>query len=231
MKYTTKKVSNWSGKRHTDVIKVVENLISDLKKLKHPISLMAEEFVFNKKEKEYKGQKYYIYTFGHKEFLLLCFRLRSEKSFVMNIATVLSNIELENTVMKLNQENTKKQVDIKELSFYKRIWDLHAGIMGSKEYSALEAEYQKDIVKNFQKIFPKYTLVGEQVKLPDGDIVDILAKEKQSGRDVIIEIKLDGKSAHKQLRSYGCNFQNPILINLSQKKPNREIDGIFYKVY
>lgn len=96
-----------------------------------------------------------------------------------------------------------------------------------------EKKYHDFIVKNFNDIFPSFVFVKNEVALSgeDRDRLDILAKEKESGRPVIIELKLGNRSAHKQLRSYAFHFENPILINISESLPNAMREGILYRTY
>lgn len=95
-----------------------------------------------------------------------------------------------------------------------------------------EAYYHNYIVENFSACFPAYNFVNNEVVTSDGaDRIDILAKCKETNRDVIIELKVGSKSAHKQLRSYAYEFENPVLINISELEVNNKRDGITYLTY
>ena len=95
-----------------------------------------------------------------------------------------------------------------------------------------EKYYHEEIVNNFNDYFDDYDFVGNEVVTSDGaDRIDILAECKKTCRDVIIELKLGCKSAHKQLRSYAYEFENPILINISEQEVKNKRDGITYLTY
>jgi len=96
-----------------------------------------------------------------------------------------------------------------------------------------EKKYHSFMVANFKKIFPDYEFIRNEFALSgeDRDRIDILARELLTGRPVIIELKVGDRSAHKQLRSYAFHFENPILINVSERLPRSMRDGILYRTY
>ena len=96
-----------------------------------------------------------------------------------------------------------------------------------------EKDYQNELVLNFGKYFPQYNIKAAEMKISqsDNDRIDIYAKCKTTHRDVIIEIKMGAKSAHKQLRSYAWEFDEPILINLSEKPVKTQREGIVYLTF
>jgi len=130
----------------------------------------------------------------------------------------------------LNFEN-KDFLSCEDLSIYKKIYDVNIKIKNIPSKRQEEKKYHEAVVLNFKDIFPKYEYIEKEYKLPDGDQVDILAKEQEKSRPVIIELKVTKESAHRQLRSYACNFINPILINLSREMPYKEVKGIIYKIW
>jgi len=101
----------------------------------------------------------------------------------------------------------------------------------SQERQSNEINYQKKVVSNFKKIFPTFKLIKKEYKLSDGDKIDILAKCMDTKKYVIIELKIGNKSGRKQLRSYATHFENPILINISEKEVNNKTNDILYKTY
>jgi hypothetical protein len=102
-----------------------------------------------------------------------------------------------------------------------------------KEPIINEKKYHSFIVDNFYQIFVDYEFIKNEFALSgeDRDRIDILAKEKSTGRPVIIELKLGDISAHKQLRSYAYHFDNPILINVSERLPRSMREGVIYRTY
>lgn len=119
---------------------------------------------------------------------------------------------------------------IKTASELASVWLSYKG--NDRKSGKSEFNYHKAIVDNFNDYFQDYTIIGNEVVTDDGaDRIDILAKCNKTGRDVIIELKIGGKSAHKQLRSYAYEFENPILINLSEDDVNNKRDGITYLTY
>lgn len=81
-----------------------------------------------------------------------------------------------------------------------------------------EKTFQKKIIGSFDSIFPDFTYVGNEVPVPNVGRIDILAKEKASGRDVIIELKVDDKNPTRQLLAYATAYNDPILVGVSTKK-------------
>lgn len=95
-----------------------------------------------------------------------------------------------------------------------------------------EKNYKDAIIAKWNQIplLSCYELVKPEFHIKGGAI-DILAKDVESNRDVLIELKKGNKSGHKQLHQYGFHFHNPILINISESKPKILIDGITYMVF
>ena len=102
-----------------------------------------------------------------------------------------------------------------------------------KRKTITEKDYQNELVLNFGKYFPQYNIKAAEMKISqsDNDRIDIYAKCRTTHRDVIIEIKMGAKSAHKQLRSYAWEFDDPILINLSEKPVKTQREGIVYLTF
>ena len=94
----------------------------------------------------------------------------------------------------------------------------------------VESILNEYIVKNFDLIFPKYTFVNKEVKI-DKFRIDILAKEIELNRDVIIELKINNKNTTSQLLQYSEYFSNPILVSVNNGKvKNKCKDIIYYRV-
>lgn len=115
------------------------------------------------------------------------------------------------------------------------IASLSKGVAGSgkRRDSSSERNYHKKLVSNFESAFPEYRYVGSEVRPigEDLDRIDILATCSKTLRDVIIELKIGDKSAHKQLRSYAYGFENPILINITERDVKNKRKGIIYKTF
>lgn len=110
---------------------------------------------------------------------------------------------------------------------------MHLKSSGSKLNKAKEKDYQGLLIERFSSAFPYLDFVASEVRPSDDDRdrIDILAKTKDNNRDVIIELKLGKRSAHKQLRSYAYGFNDPILINVSEEDVDNKRDGIIYKTF
>ncbi len=97
-----------------------------------------------------------------------------------------------------------------------------------------EKDYQQRVVDNFDTIFPDYTLIAREYRLPDHlGIADIIAKCNITGKDVIIELKIDKTDPKRQLLAYSFGFGNPILVALNREevpKGSRN-SRIIYKTY
>lgn len=91
---------------------------------------------------------------------------------------------------------------------------------------------QNEIADNFNSLFPNYVLLEREKKVSNGRI-DIFAKDKETGRDVIIELKKAcGTNPTKQLKAYSKDFTNPILIAITESKvKNRDTEAITYYTY
>ena len=94
----------------------------------------------------------------------------------------------------------------------------------------LEKDYEADVIANFKDIFPGYLFIKNQ-KVVGKDRLDIYAKEKITGRDVIIEIKLGSKNPRKQLMRYAFYFDKPILVSLTQKECSQKNPNVIYVVW
>lgn len=96
-----------------------------------------------------------------------------------------------------------------------------------------ESKYRERIVKNFNIIFPEYSFVKTEKEITGIGRIDIFAKDKASKRDVIIELKVDGKNPARQLLDYATAFHNPILIGISEREidEKRRREGISYYTY
>ncbi|WP_188013179.1 hypothetical protein [Photobacterium damselae] len=95
-----------------------------------------------------------------------------------------------------------------------------------------EKELHKQLVEVI-KSSDDYQYIGSEIVMSetDRDKLDILCKCKETGRPVIMELKVGAKSAHKQLRSYAVHYDNPILINVSETLPKTMRNDITYKTY
>ena len=116
---------------------------------------------------------------------------------------------------------------LKDYVYFQKDW-----WYGKKPREKSEADYKERIVENFDKIFTNYDLVQSEKDISIGR-VDILAKDRASNRDVIIELKVGNKNPTLQLLAYGCKFIDPILIGITEKPLNKEskVDGILYYTY
>lgn len=91
-----------------------------------------------------------------------------------------------------------------------------------------ESMMKKEILNNFDKIFPQYDCVKTEKCIKGIGRIDIYAEE--NGRPVIIELKISNKSPNQQLLAYGANFENPMLIGITELplEKERKIPGVKY---
>ena len=96
-----------------------------------------------------------------------------------------------------------------------------------------EKEYHKYILEHFNKIFPDYIFQKSEFIIEGVGRIDILAKDKNTNREVIIELKTKKQNPSKQLLAYSKDFMNPILIGITEKEINirSKIEGILYFTY
>lgn len=99
------------------------------------------------------------------------------------------------------------------------------------DFNEKETVAKKKVVENFQKIFPNYDFVKEEYTVPNVGRIDILAKDRATGRDVVIELKTGSKNPNKQLISYATGFENPILIGITQQEISQKHERIQYFTY
>lgn len=93
-----------------------------------------------------------------------------------------------------------------------------------------KSEYyvNKFVKDNFNKIFPNYIFIKDEYIVKNIGKIDILAKDKISGRDVIIEVKKDKENPNKQLLAYSKEFDNPILIGITNMDSKYYLKNIRY---
>lgn len=119
-------------------------------------------------------------------------------------------------------------IDYTRAVMFNKLLDIHC-----KKCQIPESEYEKKIIQNFNKIkqFKNYNYINNQVQLKQLDRIDILAKDIDTNKFIIIELKKNKVSAHRQLRSYAVEFDQPILINISEKIVENKRDGIIYLTF
>ncbi len=95
-----------------------------------------------------------------------------------------------------------------------------------------EKDIRDYLLNNWDRsILKDFVLVGSEVVIEKIGRIDILAKEKNTGRDVIIELKKGSKDGYKQLFTYARSFTDPLLVNVSEKVPPVERDDILYLTF
>ena len=80
----------------------------------------------------------------------------------------------------------------------------------------------------YNKIFSNYIFIKDEYIVKNIGKIDILAKDKISGRDVIIEIKRDKNNSNKQLLAYAEGFDNPILIGITNMNKEYYLKNVIY---
>lgn len=214
--YKSSEIARRLNMQHVRLLGTIRRVQSSLDKIEKdessPFQSMATGFKAVEKQSVYRGQKFTYYAMNRQFLLLLLTRVKSNNS--LEIVITLFTDMLSSDIFKGEDSDT----------LYLMMSALN---VGSKQPEKIFKRY---IVSNFKRIFRGYTLISEEYKLPDGDRIDLLAEETKTGRDVVIEIKPKPVSAHKQLRSYGYYFENPILINVTPSPVKSKADGIKYVV-
>ena len=80
-----------------------------------------------------------------------------------------------------------------------------------------ESQMKTELLNNFTIAFPCYELIDKEVSVKGIGRIDILAKELQRKRPVIIEIKASKMNPNKQLLAYAKGYKNPILIAVTKE--------------
>lgn len=124
----------------------------------------------------------------------------------------------------------QKYKDTDNISYLYFSTDLIFYLLEKQKIYISELTMHKYILKDFNSIFPDFTLIKSEHKNKGGR-VDIFAKEKDTLRDVIIELKKDDTDTSKQLFRYRDSYNNPRLISVTRKIPNKIYDDIEYYVF
>lgn len=94
-----------------------------------------------------------------------------------------------------------------------------------------ELELQHKLVMNFSKSFPNFEYIKSEAKTKAGGFIDILAREKTTNRPVLMELKLGNKNCARQLYGYAVDFENPLLISITQERVNKQHSDIVYLIF
>jgi len=94
-----------------------------------------------------------------------------------------------------------------------------------------ESQIKKEILNNFNGIFPEYDFVETEKSVDSIGRIDIYAKHKE--RPVIIELKTGHTNPNSQLIAYGSKFKDPILIGITEEPlpENKKMNNITYLVF
>lgn len=224
--YDSRTIAEKFGKQHKHVLTLIDKLIAELKKDNKMADLFGSSGSFNfiKNEKAYRGKKFRYFEMGKKELLLLATRIPGTKALNFTMAEIISSFLMEKTLQAQIDKNLENQGIADKINSY---W-MNANLSDIPNQANTEKIYHQQIILNFEEVFPEYKYMQSEYTMEDGDRLDILAEDKKTKRPVIIEIKIGSRSAHKQLRSYSYNFDNPILVNVCYKNPNKQAKGIRY---
>lgn len=91
-----------------------------------------------------------------------------------------------------------------------------------------EKEIKDNLIQNFNKIFPNWEFIKDEYCIENVGFIDILAKDKETNRYVIIEIKKDETNPNKQLLKYSKGFINPILVGITDMDKKKYKNNIIY---
>ena len=106
---------------------------------------------------------------------------------------------------------------------------LAAHSLGARsEKSNREELYKIKIIDNFDLIFPYYQYIGTEVKTKAGGFIDILAIDRSSKKHVIMELKLGAKNCARQLYGYAVDFEDPVLISITELDVKNKQNDIIY---
>ena len=198
---------------HALIMKRVKTVISNIERVKesqNPLQFICEDFFYKEVIQKYRGQVFAAYEMNKAFLLLVLGGLKSKKAFDLKLTMIAGLVICETELSKLMPiEKVFLMGDAVSL--------VHTP----------EKEYTARIINNWDNIFPEYKLIGQEVYLPDGDRIDLLA-ETINKKPVIIEVKSYSRSAHKQLRSYAVHYKDPILINLTPSIPKNKVEGVRY---
>lgn len=160
-------------------------------------------------KKEINQILYYILEkFPEERYYEICFMLRDAYPIIIDACSMFKALY---DIRKFNREENNR-------------------VKGSTKYS--EKWYENNIVELWEEIekFKTYRFISQQEILSTG-IVDIYAECKKTGSKVIIELKLKDQCGHRQLFSYGCLHEKPILINISEKEVKNKVPQIKYLIF
>lgn len=91
-----------------------------------------------------------------------------------------------------------------------------------------EKKIKDNLIQNFNKIFPNWEFIKDEYYIENVGFIDILAKDKETNRYVIIEIKKDETNPNKQLLKYSKDFINPILVGITDMDKKKYKNNIIY---
>ena len=91
-----------------------------------------------------------------------------------------------------------------------------------------QREIKDNLIQNFNKIFPNWEFIKDEYCIKNVGFIDILAKDKETNRYVIIEIKKDETNPNKQLLKYSKDFINPILVGITDMDKKKYKNNIMY---
>jgi hypothetical protein len=99
-----------------------------------------------------------------------------------------------------------------------------------RETGYTERNLRDDLIKNFNDIFPYYEYIQKEYVINSRFKIDIFAKEKQTDKSVIIEIKKKDINPNDQLIKYSNYFEYPILISISEEPIKQKLNNVKYFV-
>lgn len=199
-------ISRSLGVKHSHISRIIKTIVSE----NPDFSLNG---MVKTRKMEYRGVEFDSFLIDDLPFVILIGKMKTKK----NIG--IEGCEISETLNEIDPIVFKDAMMIQ--------FSLKPKDSGSKNQS--ELRIHRFVVENFSSIFGGYKYIGSEVEVDGGDKIDILAKDEK-GRDALIEIKVGGVSAHKQLRSYSFSFDNPLLINLTYfpVPDKKRVSGITY---
>lgn len=180
----------------------------------------------------YRGNQYVKYEMDMFTYLMLLTRMKTSTCLERLMHYFMMNEHAQEIEDLLLDKYDTLEEEVQALRIYKDVCRTNIAI-GNKQRKCSKKEQliHMEIVQNFTDYFPEYVYKRSEYELPDGDVADILAECKHTACPVIMELKVNPISAHKQLRSYAVHFDSPILVNVTETLVPRakRVEGVIYK--
>jgi len=152
-----------------------------------------------------------------------------EKLIAINtISKMILNTTCKKSLLEIMDMIEKLSNSISKDTSYALLCLAAHSLVAKSEKSNREELYKIKIIDNFDLIFPYYQYIGTEVKTKAGGFIDILAIDKSSKKHVIMELKLGAKNCARQLYGYAVDFEDPVLISITELDVKNKQNDIIY---